>query len=210
MSIKLLVFDCDGVIIESVEAKTEAFRIIGRRWGEEAAEDLVAYHHLNGGLSRLLKLEWFFKEVLHQPASKEEIAALGDEFAKISLDEVMNSAFVPGFMETFEAYEKRLPIYVASGAPHDELCLVLRSRGLFERFNGVYGSPPVKNELLKMIVENSGVPPHECLMVGDSKTDLDAALYVGTKFYGRGLEFAKEGYPCHTDLTKLTEFIEAQ
>lgn len=210
MPVKLIVFDCDGVILESVEAKTRAFGVLGKRWGDEAARRLVEYHNLHGGLSRLLKLEWFFKEVLRQPASKEEIEALGREFARISLDEVISSPFVPGFVQTFETCEKRIPMYVASGAPHDELCLVLKSRGLYERFNGVYGSPPVKNELLKKIVEQSGVAPQDVLMVGDSGTDLEAAQCAGTKFYGRGLDFAGLEQPCHQDLTRLAEFISKQ
>lgn len=210
MPIKLLIFDCDGVILESVEAKTNAFRTLGQRWGEEATKRLVAFHDLHGGLSRLKKLEWLFQEVLHKPVSQEEIEALGQEFADLSLAEVMAAPYVPGFMETFEAYEKHIPIYVASGAPHDELCQVLKHKGIYERFNGVYGSPPVKNELVKTIVTESGVAPQECLMVGDSKTDLDAALYAGTKFYGRGLHFSKGGYPCYQDLTQLKEFIERQ
>ena len=63
MALSLIVFDCDGVILESVDAKTQAFARIGAEFGEEARDRLVAYHAMYGGVSRYKKFEWMFQEV---------------------------------------------------------------------------------------------------------------------------------------------------
>jgi hypothetical protein len=39
-----LVFDCDGVVLNSNRIKTEAFRLVAAPYGEAAAEALVQYH----------------------------------------------------------------------------------------------------------------------------------------------------------------------
>ncbi|SHN53901.1 HAD family hydrolase [Desulfovibrio litoralis] len=208
MSIKAIIFDCDGVITESVEAKTEAFAILSKRWGEKASKALLDYHHLHGGVSRLKKLEWLFKEVLKQEITQAELNSLAEEFAQISLTQVLNSKFVPGFEKVLDYFYGKIPLYVASGAPHNELGQVLKHKGIYDKFVSVLGSPPDKATLLGNIVKQSGLLPQDCLMVGDSQTDLDAANIVGTLFYGRGLHFKAQNQVCAEDLSGLIEFVE--
>ena len=49
MALSLIVFDCDGVILESVDAKTKAFAQVAEPLGAEARDRLVLYHTLHGG-----------------------------------------------------------------------------------------------------------------------------------------------------------------
>mgnify|MGYP002280379498 CR=1 FL=1 len=46
-----LVFDCDGVILNSNSIKTEAFYQTALPHGEDAAQVLRDYHLCNGGIS---------------------------------------------------------------------------------------------------------------------------------------------------------------
>lgn len=47
-----LVFDCDGVVLNSNRIKTEAFRVVAAPYGDAAAGALVQYHLAHGGISR--------------------------------------------------------------------------------------------------------------------------------------------------------------
>ena len=47
-----LIFDCDGVILNSNEIKTSCFRKILKRYNQDAVEDFIDYHKKNGGISR--------------------------------------------------------------------------------------------------------------------------------------------------------------
>ena len=208
MALTCLVFDCDGIILESVPVKTRAFARITEPYGDEARDRMVMYHKVHGGVSRYKKFEWFFREVLGREITSEESAAWGRRYAELAFEEVCRCDLVPGIQEVLDRWKGRLPLYVCSGAPHEELLQVLEGRGLDHYFVKIYGSPPAKTELLHQIVREAGVDPAETLMVGDSPTDWQAAEAVGTLFYGRGEEVQGGPWPWGEDLKGLDAWIE--
>lgn len=201
--IRQIVFDCDGVLLESVHIKTLAFSRLAEPFGEEARALFVAYHKAHGGVSRMEKFRWLYREVLHEKVNEARIDELARRFNALVLEEICRCPMVPGAREVLEACRGRLPMYVCSGTPQGELVEILQARGLAEYFNGIFGTPPEKAELLRRIVAQSGVEAQHTLMVGDARTDLEAALAVGTQFYARGLELAKDMWPGSHDLTGL-------
>lgn len=208
--LQCLAFDCDGVLLDSVPVKTRAFARIAEPYGPQARDRFVMYHTVHGGVSRYRKFEWFYREVLGREITPEESAELGRKFAGYALDEVRRCPLIAGAEEVLQRWHGVLPLYVCSGAPQEELDLVLRERGLTGYFSGVFGSPPAKAELLARAVAAAGVPPGACLMVGDAPTDRQAAESVGTLFYGVGPEMKGEDIPWGQDLTCLNEWIAAR
>lgn len=205
--LKCLVFDCDGVLLDSVSVKTRAFARIAEPYGEEARDRFVMYHMTHGGVSRYRKFEWLFREILGREITAEESARLGADFAAFALDEVRRCPMIPGAMELLESRRGRMPMYVCSGTPQEELELVLAERGLRPFFADVLGTPPAKAELLIRIVGMAGVLPEEVLMVGDAGTDRQAAEAAGTLFYGVGPEMRGNDIPWGADLTGLDAWI---
>lgn len=208
MALACIAFDCDGVILESVDAKTNAFARLAEPFGPKAVDAMVRYHTLHGGVSRYEKFTWFFQEIVGRDISKEENEDWGERFIRYSLEEVYGCALVAGVMDVLEAWKGKVPMYVASGAPHEELVDVLTKRKLAPYFEGIYGSPPAKAAVLQNIVRQAKVNPADTVMIGDSKTDMDAALIVGTKFYGRGEYFAAFSHPWQKDLTGLNAYLQ--
>lgn len=208
MSLKCLVFDCDGVLLDSVPVKTRAFGRLAEPYGPEARDRMIMYHTLHGGVSRFSKFAWFFDEILGRPITPGESAAWGKKFEEYALDEVRRCDMIPGARETLEHWHGKLPMYVCSGAPASELELVLGERGLRKYFDGVYGSPPAKNLLLAGIVKSQPqLTADETLMVGDASTDRDAAEYAGTLFYGVGEQLKGGPFPWSEDLRPLDGWI---
>jgi len=207
LPISLIVFDCDGVLLESVDAKTRAFGRTVAAHGADAVDRLIAYHLENGGVSRFKKFEWFYAEVLGRAVSDHELQQLGERFEELSLEGVMNAPMVAGVRQALETLHGKMPLYVASGAPHEELIQVLANRGLDRFFDGIYGSPPDKTALLKRVIDQADISPGQTLMVGDSQTDLAAAEACGARFYGRGRRFEGTGWPWHEDMTRLVEYL---
>lgn len=208
MAAALLVFDCDGVILESVDAKTLAFAQTAERYGPEARDRLALFHHLNGGVSRQEKFAWLFREVLGREITPEEMTELCAAFVRHALDNVLNAPLVPGILDTLERWKGRVPMYVCSGTPTGELRTILEKRKLAGYFAGIYGTPPAKAERLAMIVREAGADPAETVMVGDAGTDMRAAEQVGALFYGRGKDFAGSGHAWGEDLTGLAAWLE--
>ncbi|MEG2005689.1 MAG: HAD hydrolase-like protein, partial [Bilophila sp.] len=202
------VFDCDGVILESVDAKTEAFAQVAEPYGEEARDRLVLFHRLHGGVSRREKFDWLFREVLGRQITPEEMETLCARFVTFALDNVLNAPLVPGILDVLDRWKGRVPLYVCSGTPQAELVTILTQRKLAPYFTGISGTPPAKAEQLKAIVRKEGVDPADAVMVGDASTDRLAAEAAGTRFYGRGAAFTASGYPWGEDLTALNAWLE--
>ena len=207
MALSCIIFDCDGVILESVPVKTRAFARLAEPFGPEAVDRLLMYHQTHGGVSRYRKFAWLFREVLGREITPAELEELGRRFAELAFDEVCRCDLVPGVEAVLTRWQGRTPMYVCSGAPHEELNTILAGRGLQRYFAGIFGSPPAKAELLRDIIRLAGVEPASAVMVGDSVTDLDAAESVGTLFYGRGSELRGGNFPWGEDLTGLNDWL---
>ncbi len=207
MPITCLVLDCDGVILESMNIKTQAMAMLAAPYGHEAVDRLVLYHTLHGGVNRRQKFIWFFEEVLEEEYTEEILQQWNARFEDMTVEAVKTCALVPGIEEVLQKWHGKLPIYVCSGASHDELNMILQYRGLGPYFTGIYGAPPAKAKLLQDIVNKAKVLPEEVLMVGDAFTDLHAAEEVGTLFYGRGKTFEGGKWPYAEDMTLLHEYL---
>jgi HAD superfamily hydrolase (TIGR01549 family) len=207
MKVELVVFDCDGVILESVDAKSRAFARCVEGLTPDAPERLISYHLTHGGVSRQKKFEWLYREVLGREINSVEMDRLCNKFTELCYDEVLHAEFVPGAQDVLQAWVGRLPLYVASGTPQEELRAIFRDRGLTVFFRGVYGSPPGKADLLRAIASMENIDPGAMLMVGDSSTDLEAAEAVGAMFYGRGSGFRDSGHAWGEDLVGLADHL---
>ena len=61
---KSLIFDCDGVILNSNKIKTDAFRKVLNNFDQNAIDEFIKYHQTNGGISRYIKFEYFLNNIL--------------------------------------------------------------------------------------------------------------------------------------------------
>ncbi|MBQ7618082.1 MAG: HAD family hydrolase [Desulfovibrio sp.] len=210
MALSCLVFDCDGVLLDSVPVKTRAFARLVEDYGPSAQARFVEFHKNNGGVSRYDKFAWFFQNVLGRPITDAEKAEFATRFADICHEELLKCAEIKGARTVLETFYKVLPLYVCSGAPKAEQSQILEEHHLAQFFKGIYGSPPAKAVLLAQILEEAKIQPNQALMVGDATTDRDAAQKVGTMFYGVGELLRGGNHPWGPDLSQLVDFIKGQ
>jgi phosphoglycolate phosphatase-like HAD superfamily hydrolase len=202
-----IVFDCDGVLIDSMPLKTATFGRLFEHLGPEAARYVMDYHMAYGGVSRYVKFEHFHQKFHGRPVTPEESAALDRRFGELAMQELLRTPPLPGVREFLEAHSAAWPLFVASGAPQYELDAVLGALDLARHFKAIHGAPPAKAEVLRRIVEGHGLDPARVLMIGDAGTDLDAARTVGTRFLGVGP--FPEPVAWMADLTGLADHIAA-
>jgi phosphoglycolate phosphatase-like HAD superfamily hydrolase len=202
-----VVFDCDGVLIESNAVKTLAFGQTVAEFGQKAMDQLMDYHRKHGGISRFKKFEWFYREVVQAPLSDETMAALCERFTALCIHSVLDAPMVAGARQSLNLLHHRLPMFVASGTPEKELREVLTKKGLARYFKGISGTPPEKKTLLARIITENNLNAIEVLMVGDAAADMEAARYSDTLFYGRGEGFAKDGVPWSENLIGLIDYL---
>ncbi len=210
MPITCLIFDFDGIIIESVDIKANAFANLCAPYGQEAVDRMLMYNQIHGGVSRYIKFRWFFDEIIGREITELEFKQWSNRFENLCLEEVKHCPLVPGIEQTLNKWHNKLPMYICSGAPQAELELVTSLRNLKHYFVEIHGYPPIKEKLLYQIMLNSKCQAEQMLMIGDSSTDLLAAEAVGTQFYGRGQLFMGGRHPWAEDLTYLNDWIEMQ
>lgn len=182
--VRAVVFDFDGVILESVAIKGRAFRDLVP--GDEALKDRVERYHFDHlGMSRYEKFAWIYRELLRRPLAAAEMADLDRRFGAVIASQMRACPFVPGASEFLHARAGRVPMFVASGTPERELKGIVDDRGLTPLFEGVYGCPPEKAETLGRIAREVGASAAELLFIGDGQSDADAARASGVTFVAR-------------------------
>jgi len=180
----VLVLDFDGVILESADIKTRAFRELFAAYPDEL-DAIVAYHEANAGISRFLKFSHIYRHLLDRPLGPEEERALGERFSDLVIDEVICCPFVPGALEFLQAHSRTCPLFLASGTPDGELQRLVAARKLTSFFREVFGSPMEKSAILERILAMTGKPRTSLLFVGDGMSDYEAAKAAGVGFIGR-------------------------
>jgi len=207
--IKAVVFDFDGVILESADIKTDAFVELFTDRPEHV--DAIRAHHLkNLGISRYEKFAWIYANLFDEPLTEAGSRELGERFSALVFDKVLACPFVPGAEATLAELHGQMPLYVASGTPHEELIRIVEGRDLGGYFEAVHGSPRPKASVLQEVAEAHGVRRDEVLMVGDGESDYRAAQAAGTRFYARRTPkvaalWEAEGVPgaeCMTDFCR--------
>ena len=181
---KAIMFDFDGVICESNEVKTEAFRMLFAEF-PECLNQIIDYHRINGGLSRFKKFEFIYREILRKKLDKKESEKLGERFSKYVYQRVLESPFVSGAYDFLERNHKRFSLFVISGTPQDEIVSIVNERKLNRFFRGVYGSPATKSQMIQRILKEENWTPGDVVFVGDSVNDYEETRAAGVRMVGR-------------------------
>jgi phosphoglycolate phosphatase-like HAD superfamily hydrolase len=183
--IRAVVFDFDGVVLESADVKTDAFVELFAAHGPEIAARVKSHHLANMGISRFKKFAWIHEHLLGRAITDDESRALGLRFSDLALAKILVAPFVPGAEAALEALARDYPLFVASGTPDEELNAIVDRRGLRARFREVHGTPAEKPEILRGIMARHGLAAHETLFIGDGGSDHKAAVATGVEFLAR-------------------------
>ena len=197
--IKTIFWDFDGVILDSMPIRDFGFAKIFEEFDKELVDKLLEYHTLNGGLSRYVKIRYFYNILLKKDVSDEKVQELADKFSIIMKTELTNKKYL--IKETVDFIEKNYQNYnfhIVSGSDEKELNYLCKELDLTQYFKTIEGSPTPKNDLVKKILEKYKYDPKECILIGDSINDYEAANVNGIKFYGYNNE----------ELKKLDEYIK--
>jgi HAD superfamily hydrolase (TIGR01509 family) len=171
---RALVFDLDGVLLDSeqvwTEAKEELVREHGGRWPEEAPRAMM-------GMS---SLEWsrYLHDELGVPLEPD---AISDEVVR-RLERIYRDRLplVDGALEAVERLAARLPLGLASSSNREIIDLFLELSGLGPCFAVTVSSEEVERgkpapDVYLEVLRRLGADPAESLAVEDSENGIRAA-----------------------------------
>jgi len=183
--IKAIIFDFDGVIAESTDVKTRAFRKLFENEGEAVAESVERYHKENQGVSRFEKFRYIYTEILKRDLCESEYINLCDAFSQLVKDDVIRAPLVKGALDFLKRYSSRYLFFVASATPQEEMKTIISAKGLTCYFKDVYGAPRRKGDMVNSIKKQYGFLSNEVVYVGDAWSDFEAAKSNMVHFVAR-------------------------
>jgi HAD superfamily hydrolase (TIGR01509 family) len=179
---KLLILDCDGVVVDSEPITTRVLTEMLNDLGVSIENKEVARRFTGHTFARTLEL---VARLLRAPVPVD---------------------FVPNYRDrTFAALEAELkpvqgieaaldqiatPYCIASNGPHGKMRKTLGITSLLSRFEGrLFSSADVPRgkpfpDLYLFVARHFAVPPSACLVVEDSESGVTAALAAGMSVYG--------------------------
>jgi HAD superfamily hydrolase (TIGR01549 family) len=174
---KTIVFDCDGVILNSNKVKSDAFSKVAKKFGKDEAKKLVSYNKKNGGVSRYLKFQYFINEILHpnfKADKKITVESLAKQFSNHVVKGLRECELVAN-LDEFRKSTKSSSWMIISGGDEAELRKVFDIRDLSKFFDrGIFGSPTPKNKIFKREIEEGNIVK-PALFIGDSKFDYECS-----------------------------------
>ena len=214
MKPRTVIFDFDGVIVESNAIKDRAFYDLYLPFGEEAADRALEIHLQHHGKSRFEKFHLMHERILNQVISEAEQVEFGDRFSQICFERICVCPFVPGAQEFLRALSSHIRLSIASATPEVELEQIVAKRGIGHHFKYIFGKPTSKPDNLRRILELESLVPFDAIFVGDQISDWEAAHEVGVPFVGRVADRTKHAFPASgplaliDDLTSLADVLK--
>jgi beta-phosphoglucomutase len=185
-----LIFDMDGVLIDSTPKHTEAWHLYLKRHGLEIPE-LEA--RMLGKRNDAIVRDFFSDNQMPE----EDVLAHGARKEQLYRDIIKNDVghyMVPGVISFLERH-KELPIGLATNGEPANVDLVLGSTNIQKYFKAVVSGhevtlPKPHPDIYLKVADMLGIPPQSCVVFEDSLTGIEAARAAGMRVVGLTTTFA--------------------
>lgn len=209
MTVKAIVLDFDGVIVESEDIKDQAFRELFEDYPRHL-DAIMMYHLSHKTVSRYDKFAHIVTNVLGEPYDADRARELDAAFSPLVRQRIISCPEVEGAQEFLEYFSPRVPLFVASATPQGELEAIIAGRGLGGYFKAVYGTPLTKGEILSRVMNIERLGPDELVYIGDTRNDFEAARQSGVVFVGRTRKEPFDGLdvPAFRGLNGIRDYLQ--
>lgn len=183
--IKNIIFDFDGVVLDSVRVKTSAFKKLFKDFPQDKVEQLLYYHQEHGGVSRYVKIKYFFEQIMKQIISDDKVILYSNKYSELTKDELSDSKYLIEDSHKFIVKNfKKYKMHIASGADENDLLHICEKLSLTKYFISIHGSPLLKENIISNILKNNNYDKKETCVIGDSVDDYESAVKNGVQFFG--------------------------
>ena len=211
MKYKCIIFDCDGVLVDSENISAKVFREMVSELGCNLDFETVLKQIT--GTSMKENLKFFTEKVGHNLPENFET-----DFRKRSYEMFKKELQpVPGVRELLKRI--KVPVAVASSGPVEKIKQNLETTNLLKKFDGnIFSSYVIKSwkpepDIYLHAAKQMGFRPKECAVIEDSLTGVKAAKAGGFDVFGftrKGNEqaFEKLGATVFFDLSELDKLLQ--
>ncbi|MBT5822778.1 MAG: HAD family hydrolase [Rhodobacteraceae bacterium] len=188
----MVIFDCDGVIVDSEGITDRVMQASFKRYGLQLETDEIARLFVGGTMQ----------------GAMDSAIKLGAALPNNWLDLIYPDIFealeqeveaIPGAIAVLDALDAAcIPYAIGSNGPHAKMEVTLTRTGLIDRLKGrIYSREDVPNpkpapDVYLLAAKNAGVSPDRCVVIEDSVSGAKAGVAAGMRTYGFYAETPKE------------------
>lgn len=185
---RAVLFDFDGVLVNSEPLHYQALRDCLRPEGIEIGETEYGQHYLAYDDWEAIRVALERHGQAYDPGRVQVIA---ERKARIFEELMDRIPFFPGARDLVQALAAEVPLAIASGALRREIEGILEGGGLRQAFAAIVGADDVINTkphpepylaaMAALDRQAPGLRPADCLVVEDSMAGIAAALAAGMR-----------------------------
>ena len=211
-SVNLVIFDCDGVLVDSERITNIVFAEMLNELGIPVTLEDMFEQFVGNSMSYCLQS---IKGLLGKPVPEEFVPEYIDRTA-IALSK--NLKAVDGITEVLN--ELRIPYCVASSGTHEKMQMTLGITNLLSYFEvKIFSVTEVQRgkpypDVFLYAAERMGVQPDNCVVVEDTPIGVRAGLAAGMKVFGYAKltpahKLEQEGAIIFRDMQQLPNLLKA-
>jgi HAD superfamily hydrolase (TIGR01509 family) len=205
MAVESVIFDMDGVLVESEalwdKAREDLVKETGGRWGAGAQRAMMG----------MASNQWsvYVRDELEVPMTAE---AISDEIVRRLIAQYKaNFPAIPGAADVVKAAAAKWPLAVASSSNRELIDMVIEIGGLAPYFVTTVSSEEVGRgkpapDVFLAAAEKLGTDPANCVVIEDSKNGMKAAVAAGMKIIAAP---NREFPPSEEDLKMADAVVES-
>jgi len=189
---KTILWDFDGVILDSMPVRDWGFKEIFKDFKPKQVNALLNFHKANGGLSRYVKIRYFYEHILNESISEARVLDYAEAFSVLMKKELTNPEnlildSISFIKDNFQNYN----FHIVSGSDQEELRFLCKALSIEHYFISIHGSPTPKKQLVKDLLDQYNYNKEKTCLIGDSINDFEASEVNGISFYGYNNEELK-------------------
>lgn len=170
----IIFWDFDGVIKESLNAKSEAFKLLFQNESIEVQNFIENHHMNNGGVSRYEKMP-IYLNYAGKFFNNDIINDYCDKFSSLVTKNVIESNWVNGVFNFLNKNYNNKIFCVLTATPQIEIEYILKELEISIFFKFIIGYPTKKEMAISNVLKNYGISKNKAVMIGDSISDFNSA-----------------------------------
>lgn len=181
---KTVLWDFDGVILDSMKIRDWGFEQIFKNYNQELIDKLLIFHKNNGGLSRYVKIRYFYEKLLDKSISREQVDKYAENFSVLmKMELIKEKNLISDSISYIKKNYKKYNFHIVSGSDQEELRFLCKKLKISEYFKSIHGSPTPKNQLVSKLLKTYKYDLDKTCLIGDSINDYEAAIHNQIRFY---------------------------
>lgn len=205
---KILVFDFDGVLVDSNEMKYQAWLELFPENKNFMREVLaVMYHNTRFTILRHV----FQTQGISGEEMEQKIQEYAAKYNAIVQQDILRLGLIPGVYEALKTVSRKCRLYINSGTMEGPLRESVRDLGISHFFAEIFGAPRTKYENLARVMHQEQVSALDVVMIGDGEPDYQAARRYNMYFIGVANawnKWQKKEFPLVSHIAEVDSIIK--